>query len=68
MIYRIAIVEWQTAFGEMRRTPPVQMRVGFFWWVTVTHCETVSQCKTYIRNVSKKKQDRLIQVVNWKHE
>lgn len=61
--YRVAIVEWSTFFGERRKTAAVQQRVAFFWWVTLTHCETVRMARTYISNIEKKPQDRLISVV-----
>jgi hypothetical protein len=61
--YRVATVEWETPFGEVRRTPSVQVRAGFFWWVTLTHCESVKQAMTYIRNIEKKKPEKVLCVV-----
>lgn len=48
--YRIVSEEWVTAFGEKRITPAVQVRVGFFWWVTLTRCESVKQARYYIEH------------------
>ncbi len=61
--YRVATVEWETPFGEVRRTPSVQVRGGFFWWVTLTHCESVKQAMTYIRNIEKKKPEKVLGVI-----
>lgn len=61
--YRVVTAEWQTPFGEMRRTPAVQVRAGFFWWVTLTHCETVKQAATYIQNVQNRKPEKVLGVI-----
>lgn len=63
--YRIVVEEWSTCFGEVRRTPAVQRRAGFFWWVTITHCESILQAVTYIRNVENKPAGRVIKTL-WK--
>ncbi len=61
--YRIVSLRWWTAFDEPVTTPAVQKRVGFFWWVTLTRCESVKQAFTYIRNVEKKKPDKVLGVI-----
>lgn len=60
--YRIAIVEWVTPFGVKVKSPSVQMRVGFFWWVTLTHCESINQAKYYIKNIKNKEPEKVIEV------
>lgn len=60
--YRIAIVDWTSVFGDVVRSPAVQVRVAFFWWVTITHCDSVEQAKTYIKNMKKRKKDIFIKV------
>ena len=61
--YRVVSVIRYTVFGDIVRCPAVQIRVGFFWWVTLTHCESVQQALTYIENVKKRKKDRILGVV-----
>ncbi len=61
--YRVAIVEWTTVFGEKVLSPSPQVRVGFFWWVTLTHCESVKQALIYIENVKKRKKEIVHRVV-----
>lgn len=60
MKYRIAVVDWHTAFGDVVRSPAVQVRVAFFWWVTITHCNSATDAKTYINSMKKKKKDVFI--------
>lgn len=62
MKYRIAIVDWHTAFGDVVRCPAVQIRVAFFWWATITHCDSITQAKTYIESQKKRKKDVFIKV------
>ncbi len=61
--YRIALIDWTTAFGDVVRSPSVQVRVGLFWWVTLTHCETKAQAQTYITNLRKRKPEKLVKVM-----
>lgn len=61
--YRIALIDWTTAFGDVVRSPSVQISVGWFWWVTLTHCETKAQAQIYIQNRSKRPPDKLIRVM-----
>lgn len=60
--YRIAIVDWHTEFGDVVRSPAVQVRVAFFWWVTITHCNAVEEAKTYIKSMQKKKKDVFVRI------
>lgn len=64
MKYRIAVVDWHTAFGDVVRGPAVQIRVAFFWWVTITHCNSFEEAKTYINNMKKRKKDIFIRLYN----
>lgn len=61
--YRVVNVIRYTPFGDAVACPAVQVRVGFFWWVTLTHCESVRQCETYISNVRKRKKDKFLRVI-----
>lgn len=62
--YRVVSVIRYTYFGDHAiKCPAVQVRVGFFWWVTLTHCENVKQALTYIENVKKCKKDKILGVV-----
>lgn len=61
--YRVVSVIRYTVFGDTVRCPAVQIRAGFFWWVTLTHCENVKQALTYIDNVKKRKKDKILGVV-----
>ncbi|TIM24819.1 MAG: hypothetical protein E5Y74_00030 [Mesorhizobium sp.] len=61
--YRIALIEWQTVFGDKIRSPSVQVRVGLFWWLTLTHCETVKQANFYIESVKKRKAEKVIRIL-----
>lgn len=61
--YRIALIEWRTAFGDKVQSPSVQKRVAFFWWVTLTHCESVKQAHTYIGNIEKKPPEKIIKIL-----
>lgn len=61
--YRVVIADWQSAFNETVRSPAVQVRVGLFWWVTLTHCESISQARTYISNIKNKKADVVVSVL-----
>ena len=61
--YRIALIDWTTVFGDVVRSPSVQVRVGFFWWVTLTHCESKTQAQTYINNRIKREPEKLIRVM-----
>lgn len=61
--YRIATIMWHTPFGNQVISPSVQKRVGFFWWVTLTHCENVKQAMTYISIIKKRKPEKVLGVV-----
>lgn len=61
--YRVVSVIRYTVFGDAVKCPAVQVRVGYFWWVTLTHCENVKQALTYIENVKKRKKDKILGVV-----
>lgn len=61
--YRIASVQWWTVFNEPVVSPTVQMRVGLFWWVTIAHCESVKQAITYIRNIEKRKTEKILGII-----
>lgn len=61
--YRIASVQWHTVFGDPVISPTVQKRVGFFWWVTMAHCESVKQAHTFIKNVKKHKPEKVLGVI-----
>lgn len=61
--YRVATVVQHTFFGDKVICAAVQIRVGFFWWVTLTHCDSVKQALTYIENVKKRKKDKILGVV-----
>lgn len=61
--YRVVSVIRYTPFGDAVACPAVQIRVGFFWWVTLTHCESVKQAFTYIGNHRKRRKDKLLRVI-----
>lgn len=61
--YRIALIRWYTVFGVAVESPSVQKRVAFFWWVTLTHCESVKQARIYISSIKKKKPEKVIKVI-----
>ena len=61
--HRIVKVRWETPFGVERITPSVQKRVAIFWWVTLTHCESVKQAMTYIKNIEKRKPEKVLGVI-----
>lgn len=64
--YRIVREEWATAFGEKRITPAVQVRVGFFWWVTLTRCESVKQARYYIEHgCARREKSKVIGVISY---
>jgi len=61
--YRVVHVIRYTPFGDAVPFPAVQIRVGFFWWVTLTHCESVNQARVYIGNHRKHRKDKFIRVI-----
>lgn len=61
--HRVAMIEWTTAFGDTVKSPSVQKRVAIFWWVTLTHCESVKQAMTYIKNIEKRKPEKVLGVI-----
>lgn len=64
--YRIVSEEWVTAFGEKRITPAVQVRVGLFWWVTLTRCESVKQARYYIEHgCARREKSKVIGVISY---
>lgn len=54
--YRIAIVEYEHALVGMKKTYALQKRIGLFFWYTVVHCDSVTQCLTYYDNTKNKKE------------
>lgn len=61
--HRIVTVRWETPSGMEIITPAVQKRVAIFWWVTLTHCESVEQAMTYIKNIEKEKPEKVVGVM-----
>lgn len=55
MKYRIAVADWHTRTLGNASLYAVQVRVAFFWWITVVHCETFLQAKAYIDNLEREK-------------
>lgn len=53
--YRIAVVDWHTKTLGNASLYAVQIRVAFFWWITVVHCETFFQATAYIDNLEREK-------------
>lgn len=60
--YRVAIVEYDHFFVGKKKTYALQKRIGFFFWYTVTYCDSVTQCLTYYDN-TKNKEEKLINVL-----
>lgn len=60
--YRIVVVEYDHFFVGRKKTYALQKRIGLFFWYTVTHCDSVAQCKTYHKN-TKDKEEKLINVL-----
>lgn len=64
--YRIVTEEWVTAFGKKIITPAVQVRAGLFWWVTLTHCESVKQARYYIEHgCTRREKSKVIGVISY---
>lgn len=64
--YRIVSEEWVTAFGEKRITPAVQVRVGLFWWITLTRYESVEQARYYIEySRHRREKSKVIRVISY---
>lgn len=61
--YRIVIVEYEHFFSGMKRTYAAQKRIGLFFWYTMTYCDSKYQAETYIKNVRKKKKEKIINVL-----
>lgn len=61
--YRLATAIRHDSFGDKVICVAVQIRVGFFWWVTLTHCENVKQALTYIENDERCKIDKILGIV-----
>lgn len=62
--YRIALIETTTAFGDPVKRYAIQLRVAFFWWVTVEICGSLFQAR-YCLNESKApmRKERIIKVI-----
>lgn len=46
--YRIARIKTTTAFGDPVYWYAVQVRIAFFWWVTIETCGALSQARYYL--------------------
>lgn len=46
--YRIARIKTTTAFGDPVYWYAIQVRIAFFWWVTIETCGTATQARYYL--------------------
>lgn len=60
--YRIVIVEYEHPLVGMKKTFALQKRIGLFFWYTVAHCDSLSQCRTYYEN-TKNRRENLIKIL-----
>lgn len=65
MRLRIAIVSVVMPFsGERKKTYAVQKRIGFFWWQTLTYCDSLTQAVYYVGSTMiDKRKERLVKVI-----
>lgn len=66
MRLRIAIVSVVMPFsGERKNTYAVQKRIGFFWWQTLTLCDSLTQARYCVRmTIEDRRKEKLIKVLN----
>lgn len=63
--FRISVVEYEHPFAGMKKTFALQRRIGVFFWYTVTRCDRESECLVVYKNIIKKKEERLINVLRY---
>lgn len=66
MKLRIAIVSVVMPFsGERKNTYAVQKRIGFFWWQTLTLCDSLTQARYCVRmTIEDRRKEKLIKVLS----
>lgn len=65
MRLRIAIVSVVMPFcGERKKTYAVQKQIGFFWWQTLTYCDSMTQAVYYVGSTMlDKRKEKLVKVI-----
>lgn len=64
MKYRIVIVERYLRISkELKRTYAVQASKFGFFWVTIAHCDSIHQSRTYVKNKKADFKEKIIKVV-----
>lgn len=61
--FRVVRVEYDHPLVGTKETYALQRRIGFFFWYSVYHCDSVTQCMACYRNVKNKK-ERIIRVLH----
>lgn len=64
MKYRIVIAErYLRVSKELKRAYAVQASYFGFLWITIAHCDSIHQARTYVKNKKKDSKDKVIKVV-----
>lgn len=66
MKLRIALVSVVLPLcGERKKTYAVQKRIGFFWWQTLTYCDSMTQARYCVRmTIEDRRKEKLVKVLN----
>ena len=67
MKLRIALVSVVVPFGGgcRKNTYAVQKRIGFFWWQTLTLCDSLTQARYCVRHtLEDRRGEKLVKVLN----
>lgn len=63
--YRIALVETTSAFGDPVKWYAAQVRVAFFWWVTIHHFSQLNDARYWLnKSGAIHRKERIIKIVN----
>ncbi|WBF77705.1 hypothetical protein A73_249 [Escherichia phage A73] len=63
--YRIVLIEYNHTHAGKKVTYALQKRIGFFFWYTMTKCDSKSQTEYYYSKV-KDKSDKLIKIIGYR--
>lgn len=61
--YRIVKLIYENRLVGMKETWALQKRVGMFFWVTVSKCDSKEQCKTFWKNTKDLQREKVVRVV-----
>lgn len=62
--HRIVLVDTVTAFGDPVKWYAVQVRVAFFWWITIHHFSQLSQARYWLhKSGAPHKPEKVVKVI-----